>query len=1311
MRRLILCLLTIFCVSQAHAANYSPVLDGLTVNGTTTLNGPVNGLVADPFFAAPPDIGNITPAQGFFTNLFFNGTLTATGTVTGIGITNLFASPPTIGSGVPGVGFFGNLTSNGAFIANGTIAGPGFNTLFSSPPPIGDLFPGNGTFNTLTSKVGFISTGTLSGSGFTNLFASPPDIGTTTPGNGTFSSLTSSGLTVHGGANVSGAVVGATGAFGSVTGTTNSPGQTAQVSFQNWAGFWIDPCWYGPGCVTNGTGDNQPAFQAAINAQPSGSYVTLHVHGPGTYNFASSVVNNGRFVQIDWDAGAIATGPATNVYRVDRTMGALHQVWSDTSGLANFNTANTIPSNNGMIEKWSIVADNNIEGEYIQRNMVNKNQYNTAVGDSFLQVNLSNYIAGVSDGTPIFNEWDLDYCPQIGDANYFTNGNQNQRTTCHEGEIDITNYAPSFGFISEPGNAWGVRGRFFASQSGFNRLGGDVLWNLGMGIDAGSGGHGPDGPNAQCPFYPCVYSSFSASAVTSGFEININGTPVAIGGAGAAADVVNAINGAAIANVIAGVNAIGTLDTRLWIANNLPNGTGSLTLSDAVGTPLEQLKITAGTYTGDSLRTGKWVMAQSLSAGANLVLTAGNSIIVTLSGNPSSPQTLLVPGGGLTGASVIAAWVNSFAIPGFTAAAGNGGNAVDFLYIDPLNGSNQNFSMVNGTGTPLTTLGIASGVQLYKNLPPVALATSYSWNTFDSPGIGNPCLTLPCSMVITPTNFVGTPQTPVTVTVSSSGSNTTAGWAAAINAASIPGIIAGFRGGTGFVWLFIQNTTGQGFTLADGTGTPLEVLRMIPGKYQAGGYVIGAMSAYNAAPNSTAHNGVSFFAGGNGNTGMNAAYLPRNPFAASYSYYDGEDLSLAHFTTGRAYIAAPSQTFAFTDGLQLSDCGIFLCTNASPITTDNSLKLATTQMVQAAITAQIEANASATVPLGNGSDGAFVCSSGNPFFTHDMQSTNVTITGNCKVNTNNFKWFATGIGDMSAAGNRAVYCTSVTIPAAPTGTTGQTPGGSPATVFNPTLPVVVFTANPSTGYGGNSSTGSGSAASVVSNSSFYSNGGNGGAGGAGGGATGGAGSAGAANLHSANVVPQSSPYTDFVTSNRNTAIDMIRPGYVGGGGGGGDGDGVNAGGPGGASAAPGCTIELSWNIINRGSGTAVGAISSVPSNSGAGGASPGGNANGGGGGGGSGAGPIYIYVNTLTGTSATNMIDSSGGLGGNGGAGTGSGLGGVAGTGGNSGYIQILQSNVAPFFSPWNQVGSAPIAPSGTTGGIGGAGAVLQQSL
>jgi hypothetical protein len=341
--------------------------------------------------------------------------------------------------------------------------------------------------------------------------------------------------------------------------------------------------------------------------------------------------------------------------------------------------------------------------------------------------------------------------------------------------------------------------------------------------------------------------------------------------------------------------------------------------------------------------------------------------------------------------------------------------------------------------------------------------------------------------------------------------------------------------------------------------------------------------------------------------------------------------------------------------------------------------------------------------FGDGSDGNVTISSGTTTLTRDMFYNNLTLNGTGSIKSSGFRIFVSGTLDITAAAAGAITVTGgVGSIGGGGGTAGPVNGGQTGTrSYTTTGSLGAATGGGSGGTGNLSNGGAGNGTAGNGNS----NGGNGNSGG-----TGGAGSVGTGGGGGgpSNIVPLliNRPETQLLIG-----ATLLSAGVGGAGGGGAGGNNSNEyGAGGGGGGAGGGIIFLSANIINRGSGTATSSISAIGGAGGAGGAGST-NCGGGGAGGGAGGGWVYILYNTLSGSTATNCIDVSGGAGGTGGS---SGTGGFGGNGGSSGYtgrvnIMNLALGTSSYTSP--VVGTAGSAASGTTGGAGAVQNTSQVSL
>jgi hypothetical protein len=339
--------------------------------------------------------------------------------------------------------------------------------------------------------------------------------------------------------------------------------------------------------------------------------------------------------------------------------------------------------------------------------------------------------------------------------------------------------------------------------------------------------------------------------------------------------------------------------------------------------------------------------------------------------------------------------------------------------------------------------------------------------------------------------------------------------------------------------------------------------------------------------------------------------------------------------------------------------------------------------------------------FGTGADGTVTISSGTTTLTRDMYFANLTINGTGKLALNGYHLSVSNVLDISAAPAGAIsnYGANTTV-----GNASGATGGSYSNTIAATGSV------PSALGGAAGPNGTTAAGTSGGNVGGYGNvfGGSGGFAGTGGAGTNAGGAVGIVSV--AHLFPTMSPINpSFLYL---PAFNLITSGTAGANAGAGGGDGTNPGGGAGASGIPGGWVVIAARFINRGAGTAVGAITAAGLAGGNGGTVSTGNVGGGGGAGGGGGGGILLTYEALSGTTATNALDASGGAGGAGGNGAGTGKGGNGGSGGNSGNIQVTSlSAPSTTVSAFNVAGTAGSTTATTTGASGGAGATLQVSL
>lgn len=356
---------------------------------------------------------------------------------------------------------------------------------------------------------------------------------------------------------------------------------------------------------------------------------------------------------------------------------------------------------------------------------------------------------------------------------------------------------------------------------------------------------------------------------------------------------------------------------------------------------------------------------------------------------------------------------------------------------------------------------------------------------------------------------------------------------------------------------------------------------------------------------------------------------------------------------------------------------------------DNSTKIATTAYVDDA------ANTVNELAFGTGLDGNVTISSGTTTLTNDAYYNNLTISGTGKISTNGFRIYVKSILDISAAPAGAIEDVTTS-----GGNSGGTTAGAQAGGIN--------SGTIGRGQRGNAAVAGSVAAGVAGGAASTTNtlavrvGGRGGAGGLGASGAGGV----------AGGIPTISNRYALKKYQENLlrGVSLLGGGSQGSSGGSGGGDGT-AGGGSGASGSSGGIVWIAARTINRGAGTAVGAIRAIGGNGGNGGTPAGGNRGGGAGGGAGAGGFISLAFLTLIGSSATDTLDVSGGKGGNGGNGTGTGVGGAGGGNGGGGSILLMNLGAETYSLTTGPVSVNGANAVGTVGGAGTAIVATQVSL
>ena len=350
---------------------------------------------------------------------------------------------------------------------------------------------------------------------------------------------------------------------------------------------------------------------------------------------------------------------------------------------------------------------------------------------------------------------------------------------------------------------------------------------------------------------------------------------------------------------------------------------------------------------------------------------------------------------------------------------------------------------------------------------------------------------------------------------------------------------------------------------------------------------------------------------------------------------------------------------------------------------------------------------SSVLMFGDGSDGNVTVSSGTTTLSRDMFYNNLTLSGTGVINTNGFRIYVAGTLDITAAGVGAIANNAGNGGAASAGTGGS--GGAGGAGGNIGFGSYSLQAGQTAqaGVGGATSTGA-----TGSGSGTYGGASPGGAG-AGGVGTHPGGAAGSINSSYGYLpaIPFPFPGTSVPAGGWPGAGAYLVTSAFGPTGGAGGGDGTNQGGSSGGGGGGGGIIYICANTINRGASTAASAIQDKGGAAGTGFAPVAGNCGGAGGSGGGTGGWVIIIVGVLTGATAPNCIDVSGG---NGAAGTnasGTGAGGDGGAAGGSGRVHIynLTAGSVTTQAPTSSVTGS--THSGASGGAGGTAATTRVSL
>jgi hypothetical protein len=400
--------------------------------------------------------------------------------------------------------------------------------------------------------------------------------------------------------------------------------------------------------------------------------------------------------------------------------------------------------------------------------------------------------------------------------------------------------------------------------------------------------------------------TFSGGGVTTPAPVTVTLNPDGAHGdlASIAAAINTAMTNAGFSQVRASVAAWGGVVTRLVVFGTAASDLGTLTLG---GTALGTLGIAAGTY-----KTPRDI--ESVVFGGSGGVAVGDKI--SINGN-----TITVGGAGAL-TDVVAA-INNANLVGIKADITSAGLLVISCY-NPQNPAGLVLAQVSGY-TTIGKLGLQAGT-FYPPTPPKGFATAYG-------EASSPVVKLTDQISIAATDLTGKTYGPVTVTLNGGGGTgwvadvaasiqaalTTAGWYSAggfnFNLLSAPPAIVGVsaKGSGGDQSLWIRNTAGGTFSIANVNGTPLQTLGIAQGTYQPGGYSAGSQTVFLAAENSIAAQGRGAFLGGASNA-TDRTVWPHAPLEARGSFLHGLRTDKATFDDNIAVLVGNTQAISFGYG-------------------------------------------------------------------------------------------------------------------------------------------------------------------------------------------------------------------------------------------------------------------------------------------------------------------------------------------------------------------------------------------------------------
>ncbi len=331
--------------------------------------------------------------------------------------------------------------------------------------------------------------------------------------------------------------------------------------------------------------------------------------------------------------------------------------------------------------------------------------------------------------------------------------------------------------------------------------------------------------------------SFTGGGVTPAAPITVTlNTDGAHGNLASIATAINTVMANDGISVRAAVAQWGSTVSRLVVFGIAASDLGTLTLG---GTALSTLGMNAGAYT--------------TPRGTSSVVIGGSGSVAV--GDQLTINGTTITAGGAGAASDVATAINTANIEGIKADTNAAGRLVITSWIPQNPGG---LVLAEPTGyTTLAKVGLVAGT-FWPPTPPKGFATAASELT-------SPVCPTSDQISITATDLAGNSYGPVVVTLnggegtgwvgdvalSIQAALTTAGWCNSGNfnlLSAAPAVVAAqTRGSGGNQGLVIRNTAGGTLTLANITGTPLQILGIVPGTFQPGGYSAGSQSVFMAA--------------------------------------------------------------------------------------------------------------------------------------------------------------------------------------------------------------------------------------------------------------------------------------------------------------------------------------------------------------------------------------------------------------------------------------------------------------------------------